>query len=114
MFIFELYDSLGEMLSEGDIVRVIGNYGVRFYSEVKYLDDEQVIAPFHTFSYHRFEKVHQVPDGCTESDTEERYKIWIESDPDKLKSNTDEYLASWRVCEHNLERRIYRISRREP
>jgi len=112
MFTLTLYDRKGKPLKEGDIVRVHGGTNVQFYAEVKYLEKEQAIAPFHTFSFHSFEKVDKLPDNAVQS-TEERYKIWYTHNPKtKLKENpTSKYLLDWRQCEHLLKDKCFRISK---
>ena len=111
MFILELYDSLGNKLSEGDTVKVSNGRGLIFYTTVVYLEEEQVINPFHTFSFHNIEKVDCVPEGCSKS-TEERYDIWLAKDRDgKGFEDAERYLTSWRICEHKLAGRMYRIQR---
>ena len=52
MFKLELYDRKGNILSIGDIVKISDGKGFHFFSEVKFLEDEKCIAPFHTFSFH--------------------------------------------------------------
>ena len=106
MFKMNLLDSLGNKLAIGDIVKVF-NYSTHsaFYAEVKYLADEQVITPFHTFSFHRFEKVDKVPENAIKCN-EERYNIWYldtkENEVDIEYGN--QYLSSWRQCEHLIDR----------
>jgi hypothetical protein len=115
MFILKLYDSNGNELKQGDIVRV--EHGRRelntFFAEVKYLEQEQAIAPFHTFSFHKFYKVDALPEGVVKS-TEERYNIWYftrkEGDTEEF-DPVSQYLMDWRQCEHLLEKRCYRIEK---
>lgn len=112
MFKLSLYDRNGIELSEGDIVRVSNGRQFTFYSEVKYLPDERAIAPFHTFSFHSFEKVERVPENAIES-TEDRYKIWwlAESEDDPNPELAEKYLIDWRQCEHLLEKKVYQIQK---
>lgn len=113
MFELSLYDRLGNELNLGDIVKISsGERGFHFFAEVKYLEDEQVITPFHTFSFHSFEKVSKLPDGVVES-TETRYKIWwMENiEEDFRVKEFEDYLMGWRECEHLLEKRCYRIKK---
>jgi hypothetical protein len=109
MFTLELYDSKGIKLNIGDIVRV-SNGRIEFFAEVKYLMDEQIITPFHTFSFHTFQKVDSLPEGLNKSG-ETRYNIWY--NPLTNHENEDvkdsQYLMDWRQCEHLLEKRCYRI-----
>lgn len=111
MYFLKLYDRLGNELIEGDIVKVSNGRGFTFYSEVKFLRDEEAIAPFHTFSFHSFEKVDQVPENSIEAN-EERYRIWYlpEEETDHLGASAEKYLLDWRACEHLLEERVYRIT----
>lgn len=111
MFILELYDRKGKKLNTGDIVRVSDGKRFTFYSEVKYLEIEQAIAPFSTFSFHSFEKVDKVPDDAIKS-TESRYDIWyrpVESDEDLEASDFEKYLMDWRHCENHIDKRTWRI-----
>jgi hypothetical protein len=112
MFKLILQDRKGNALNMGDIVKVSDGRYFKFYAEVKYLDKEKCITPFHTFSFHSFEKVDSVPENAIQS-TEERYKIWYV--PDEYAQADDEpdtgekYLMDWRTCEHLLEQSCYRI-----
>lgn len=110
MFILKLQDSNGNLLNIGDIVRVENGRNDKsvFFAEVKYLEKEQAITPFHTFSFHKFFKVDSVPEGATKS-TEERYGIWYFKDENKPYDPTSQYLADWRQCEHLLENKCYSI-----
>lgn len=112
MFILKLYDRKGKELKLGDIVKISDGKSFNFFCEVKYLEKEKVIAPFHTFSFHSFEKIDKVPANAVKS-TEERYNIWYvyqddaETDPEAEKF--EKYLMDWRSCEHMLDRRCFRI-----
>jgi len=112
MFKLKLYDRIGNELQIGDIVKVSDGKNIIFYSEVKYLEKEQVITPFHTFSFHSFEKVDKLPDNAIKC-TEERYNIWfthsVEADSEAAAEAANKYLIDWRVCEHLLETRCFRI-----
>jgi hypothetical protein len=117
MFILKLFDRLGNELSEGDFVKISDGRRWTFYAEVKYLKDENVITPFHTFSFHSFEKVNEIPKDAQQS-TEERYKIYYtypdhegESDADQNAKEFEKYLMSWRECEHAINDRCFRIER---
>jgi hypothetical protein len=103
MFILELYDSKENKLSPGDIVMIKSRH-TTFYCEVKYLEEEQVIAPFHTFSFTEMEKVSEVPADAILSMVETRYKVWH-----KEVEGSSDYIISWRDCETLLEKRCYRI-----
>src|SRR5690606_21722707 len=104
-------------LNLGDIVKLSDGRIFNFYCEVKYLEDEKVITPFHTFSFHSVEKVDQVPANAKLS-TEERYKIWyVYSDEAELDENPEHgerYLMDWRQCEYLLEERMFQIHKIEP
>lgn len=112
MFVLELYDRIGNKLNLGDIVKVSNGKEFYFYAEVKYLEKENIITPFHTFTFHSFEKVDKVPEHAKKS-TEERYNIWYtyspELDEKEAADCAEKYLIDWRQCEHLLESRCYRI-----
>jgi hypothetical protein len=112
MFKLTLCDRNGTELNEGDIVRISDGKQFKFYSEVKFLADQKVIAPFHTFSFHSFEKVDKLPDGVTES-TEKRYKIWWHADSikDEKFDRGEKYLLSWRECERLIKDNCFRIEK---
>lgn len=114
MFILRLYDRNGIELKLGDIVRISDGRYWHFYAEVKYLKDG-AITPFNTFSFHSFEKIDKLPEGVVKS-TEPLYNIWYkpsdmldESDEDYLAEKFKAYLASWRYCEHWIDKECYRI-----
>ena len=109
-FGLSLYDRKGKKLNMGDIVKVSLRGEFNFYSEVKYLADENKIAPFHTFSFHSFEKVISIPENAVKS-TEERYNIWYTTngETDEAKDLFEKYLMDWRACEHELEAGCFRI-----
>lgn len=113
MFILTLHDRNGKELALGDIVKVIssGSYehNMNTYAEVKWLREEHSISPFHTFSFHEFEKVDKLPDGAVESKQETRYKIWFVEGRDYDIPRHEKYLLDWRSCEYFLEERIFRI-----
>ena len=115
MFTLKLYDRNGQPLKQGDIVKISDGRSFAFFSEVKYLEDEKVIAPFHTFSFHSFEKVKKVPANAKPS-TETRYKIWYleEKEEDLEASSSEKYLADWRDCESLLEKKCFRIFLTKP
>ena len=112
MFKLSLFDRIGNPLNMGDIVKVSNGRGFSFYAEVKFLEKEQCITPFHTFSFHSFEKVDKVPEHAIKS-TEERYNIWViaspEKDTEEAVKYAEQYLSDWRQCEHLLEKKCYRI-----
>lgn len=104
-FELTLYDRKGVQLNEGDIVKVSDGKSFKFYSEVKYLEKEQSIAPFHTFCFHSFEKVDKVPEGLNEGTGEERYRIWYDmnAEPDTDAKYYENYFMDWRKCERMME-----------
>lgn len=112
MFTLKLYDRKGTELKIGDIVKISDGNRFTFFAEVKYLEDEQVITPFHTFSFHSVEKVDSVPKEARKS-TEDRYGIWYishgEAEKDKGAKKFKDFLMSWRQCEHNIDERMWRI-----
>jgi hypothetical protein len=114
MFILKLQDRNGAELNIGDIVKVSNGKNFQFYCEVKYLEDEQSITPFHTFSFHSFEKVDKIPENAIKTD-EERYGIWYvnspETDPIEHKEKVSNYLIEWRALECLLSKGIYRIEK---
>ena len=112
MFILKLFDRNGSELKEGDIVKISDGHNFTFFAEVKWLEKEQVIAPFHTFSFSSFIKVDSLPEGVTKS-TEERYGIWWieEKEEDITGEDFRNYLLQWRQIEYHLEDRCYRIEK---
>jgi hypothetical protein len=110
MLELELCDRNGTKLNEGDIVKISNGSGFTFISEVKYLKEEQIIAPFDTFSFHSFVKIDKLPDNVIQS-TEERYKIWWYNNPeiDTNPEYGEKYLINWRACEHLIEQRCFKI-----
>jgi hypothetical protein len=113
MFTLELFDRLGQKLNLGDIVKVSNGKDFTFFAEVKYLAEEQIISPFHTFCFHSFEKVNEVPESAVKG-SETRYKIWYNPIPAKDSKESarlaEKYLTDWRVCERLLEQRVFRIN----
>lgn len=110
MFQLELYDRKGVKLELGDIVKVSDGRAYQFYAEVKYIPEKCVIAPFHTFSFHSFEKIDKLPEDAIECNDPE-YRIWYITHPehDEDADNFPDYLMSWRECERFLEKSIFRI-----
>lgn len=112
MFKLTLYDRKGIELKLGDIVKISNRKVCDFFARVTWLEQEKVIAPFHTFSFHSFEKVDNVPAAAVKS-TETRYDIWYLHSDDKLDDEASEnfegYLMSWRECESQLNNRSWRI-----
>jgi len=112
MFILNLQDRDGKELKEGDIVAISNGREFSFYCEVKFLEKEQAIAPFHTFSFHSFKKVDRVPEGAIKS-SEERCNIWYvpNAEEDNESKSFERYLISWRECEIALEKRAFIIKK---
>lgn len=115
MFTLELYDRNGAKLQLGDLVRISNGRKFVFYTEIKYLPEECAISPFHTFSFHSVEKVDEVPEGCTQSQHETRFKVWYNKthDEDLDPKSGKDYLMSWRSCELALEQKMFRIKIQE-
>lgn len=109
MFQLTLHDRNGEELRIGDIVRISLRNEFTFFCEVTYFPEAGIIAPFHTFSFHSFEKC-ELPANVIKSQ-ETRYNIWYLDSPedDKHAEKFNNYLMSWRDCEYRLEERCYRI-----
>lgn len=112
MFKLSLYDRNGTELKQGDIVAVSDSKAFKFYAEVKWLEKEECIAPFYTFSFHSFEKVDKIPGHAVKS-SEERYNIWFTHSPkvDKKEAveKAERYLLDWRQCERLIESRCFKI-----
>jgi hypothetical protein len=108
MFILELYDRKGTKLNLGDIVKISDGRHFQFYCEVKYLEKECCITPFHTFSFISVEKVNKLPDDVVLS-SEERYRIWYHPEKEEDDEVFENYLMSWRECEHELQHKCWRI-----
>ena len=111
MFTLEIYDRCGNELHEGDVVRISDGKHWNFYSEVKYLEEEQTLAPFHTFCFHSVEKVDKIPNDAVLC-KEERYKVWYVKEPetDQPPESANKYLTDWRECERHLKDRLFRIT----
>ncbi len=111
MFVLELYDRKGNQLNEGDIVKISNGRETQFFAEVKYLESEGIITPFHTFSFTSFEKVDKLPDNAEKAD-EKRYSIWyIPRAEDPEGEDFRQYLMSWRECEHHLTTFCWKIKK---
>lgn len=114
MFTLTIHDRSGNELHEGDFVKISDGKRFTFFAEVKYLEDIQVITPFHTFSFHSVEKVSEIPPEAKKSN-EERYGIWYiyheSAEPDEAAERFNRYLTSWRNCEYQLEKRSWRIKK---
>ncbi len=117
MFKLTLHDREGTELNEGDLIKISDGKAFSFYSEVKWLADTQVIAPFHIFTFHSFLKVDKLPDTAILSpcSKEDRCKYWYvvssKQELDKKANAYDGYLRSWLECEKPLEERTYRITK---
>lgn len=114
MFTLELFDRKGQSLQLGDHVKISNGKNFTFFAEVKFLEKEQCITPFHTFCFHSFEKITEIPKNAVKS-IEERYNIWYlydeQAEIDTEAETFKDYLMSWRECEHHLEKRSYRIKK---
>lgn len=112
MFTLKLFDRKGNELKEGDIVKISDGKRFTFFSEVKYLEKEKMIAPFHTFSFISFEKVDTVPEIAKKS-TEDRYGIWYISheDAEDDSETFDGYLMTWRQIEDHFQTKCWQIEK---
>lgn len=112
MFEITFHDRNGTELKEGDIVALSDGRSINFYCEVKWIEAEQIMAPWHTFSFHSVEKIDKLPDGVTLSD-ETRYKCWFHNSPldDSDSKPFNNYLMEWRTCEREIDKRVFRIKR---
>jgi hypothetical protein len=112
MFKLKLQDRKGNELKEGDIVKISNGREFAFFAEVRYIEEHGIITPFHIFSFHSFEKVDKVPDDAIPC-YDEGYGISIWYIPNAEKDNEakeyEEYLLSWRQCEHLMEKRCWVI-----
>ena len=110
MFKLKLFDRKGIELHLGDIVKISDGRRIQFYSEVKYLESEKAISPFHTFSFHSFEKVDKLPDNAIRSPMETKYNIWYLPDPEADEAHDfDGYLMRWKECERLLKNNVFNI-----
>jgi hypothetical protein len=112
MFEITFHDRNGTELKEGDVVALSDGKALRFYCEVKWIEAENIMAPWHTFSFHSVEKADKLPDGLTLSD-ETRYKCWYHNDPaeDNASGSFEHYRMEWLTCEREIDKRVFRIKR---
>lgn len=112
MFTLTLHDRNGTQLNLGDVVRISDGRTWKFFAEVKYLADQQLITPFHTFSFMSVEKC-ELPTNAIRAN-ETRYGIWHlpNDEPDGGAESFNNYLIEWRQCEYLLETRMWRIQPR--
>ena len=110
------HDRNGVQINEGDIVKISDGRRYTFFCRVTFLEDEKVMAPLNTFSFHSIEKVDLLPANAIRSN-ETRYDVWYLEEPEnEIGDNLEKfnsYLMSWRDCEDRLETRCYRINRIE-
>ena len=113
MFTLELYDRKGVKLNIGDLVKVSDGHHFSFFAEVTFLEHENAIAPFHTFTFHSFEKIDKLPDNVEKSTIEERYNVWYsvsdKKEIDEQAANFARYLHDWRQCERLIDDGCFRI-----
>ena len=114
MFKLTLHDRNGVELKQGDIVKISNGKKFIFFAEVKWLEKEKAIAPFHTFSFHSFEKVDKVPENALMRVVEADYDWWFlcdeDAEADEYAEDAKRYLTSWRDCETLLNTRSFQIS----
>jgi len=114
MFKLTLHDRNGVELKQGDIVKISNGKKFTFYGEVKWLEKEKAIAPFHTFTFHSFEKVDKVPEKGLKRIVDADYDWWFlnddDAETDQYADEAARYLMSWRDCEHSINNRSYQIS----
>jgi hypothetical protein len=116
MFILTIHDRNGVELKEGDLVKISNAREFTFYSEVKWLEKEKVLAPFDTFSFHSFEKVDSIPLNAKKS-TIESYDVWYDfsnyTECDDKADVFKNYLASWWRIDIAVKNRSYQIKKME-
>ena len=111
MFELKLYDRKGTELKEGDLLAISDGSRFNFYAEFKFLEDGQIIAPFHTFSFHSFQKVDCLPDHAVKME-ESRYNCWYTYYPETDVENDgdfEDYRLQWVECERKLENGLFKI-----
>lgn len=134
MFRLTLHDNMGVELVEGDIVKVInrGHDNTIFFSEVRWIEKngckEGILVPFHTFSFHSFQKIEGGLEALLSIYKDrliecivEGVEYWYVSKLDSEKLNDDEneededevskYLMDWRQCEYLISEGCYRITK---
>lgn len=107
-FELKIYDRKGTELHLGDTVMVSDGNKIHFYAEVKWIAKQSILTPFHTFSFHSFEKVNAVPIDAVKS-SEQRYNIWYLAEGKEDEVRFEDYLKSWRECEIAMEKGCFRI-----
>lgn len=116
MFILTIHDRNGVELKEGDLVKISNGREFTFYSEVKWLEKEKVLAPFDTFSFHSFEKVDSIPPNAKKSNIES-HNVWFAlADNTEYDGKADafkNYLTSWWRINVGIENRSYQIKKIE-
>jgi hypothetical protein len=111
MFLVKLYDRKRQELSIGDIVAISDGKRLNFYCRITFLEKEQKLAPFHTFSFHSVEKVAEVPENAVPC-SEDRYECWYmgsEAKPDESAAEHAQYLLDWRACERFLDKSCFDV-----
>lgn len=102
-FYFELLDCSGNVLNEGDIVRITTHRnGPIFYSEVRYLPEKIMIVPFHNFAFKTVERVNEIPKEAKQLN-EVLFKAWVLPDG-KSESDETHYAIEWGYMSHSLTR----------
>lgn len=112
-FILKIFDRKGNELNEGDIVKIFNTERCQFFAEVKFLEKENAIAPFYTFSFSEVEKVAKLPAKAKPClpEPDQRYKVWYLEDEEESKQMHEQYLIQWLECEYALKNRMFRIER---
>ncbi len=109
MFKLHLFDTKGERLSIGDIVKVKGNTGSAFYTHVKFSEKDQSITPFSTFCFHAIEKVSEIPEGAVLMKTSDGNHWYSNDNSEYSEEGHSEYLESWFTCSQMISKGCFRI-----
>ena len=110
MYELKLYDRKGVELKEGDLLAISDGLRFNFYAELKFIENGQILAPFHTFSFHSFQKVDSLPDHAVKT-KESRYNCWYTHFPelDVEPEEYEDYRLQWVECERQLEKGLFKI-----
>lgn len=109
MWELKLYDSYQNELKEGDLVEIYSGSGSYFYSEVKFLEDENAFAPMHTFCFLKIKRIDKLPENIKRVN-EDRYLCWYSTSEDgETNDKMEQLYLDWKVCESRMNERSYRI-----